>query len=361
MNAPSDSSLPMLNNYRWPAEWETHEATWLAWPVSESTWPGIFEKIPPAYARFVAAIACFEPVRILAGGAGVAEAARPLVETACEAVGAVWPVDLIDIPVNDSWCRDHGPVFLTGRSGTDAAGKSLIIDWDYNAWGGKYPPWDKDALVARRVASLFDIPTIRPELTLEGGAIEGDGRGTVLTTESCLLNPNRNPGSTKSSMESALKRYLQARHVFWIPGHGIAGDDTDGHIDQVARFVDQRRVLVASPYHDDAPEAVDLRANYEAVAASENADGESLIPISLRMPSPKYQQESRLPACYCNYVMVNGGVIVPTFQDPADDVAMALIGDCYPQHKVIGVDALDLVWGLGAFHCMSQQQPKAVE
>ncbi|MEZ6042516.1 MAG: agmatine deiminase family protein [Planctomycetaceae bacterium] len=348
-----------LPNYRWPAEWEEHDATWLAWPVSKETWPGIFERIPAAYAKLVAAIARFEPVKLLAGGDGVLASAAPLVYEACEASGSAFAVEFIDIPVNDSWCRDHGPVFLTGIEGSPEAKNAVIIDWDYNAWGGKYPPWDDDALVARRVAQMLQVPTIRPGLILEGGAIEGNGNGTILTTTSCLLNPNRNPQATQQSMEEALCFYMQARHVVWLPGEGIIGDDTDGHIDQVARFVDERRVLLATPWQEDAPEAEDLRANWFAVANSTNQSGESLLPIPLRMPSPKFQQGSRLPACYCNYALVNGGVIVPTFQDPsADDAALQVLQDCYPDRTVVGVDALDLVWGLGAIHCMSQQQPR---
>lgn len=348
-----------LSDYRWPAEWEPHEATWLAWPVSQATWPGIFERIPPAYAVFVATVARFEPVRLLCGGEGVADQARRLIDAACSSSGSRFDVEYVDIPVNDSWCRDHGPIFLTGRKGTAAVGRSVIVDWDYNAWGGKYPPWDKDQQVAGRVAERLRIPSVRPGLILEGGAIEGDGCGTVLTTDSCLLNPNRNPGMTRERMELVLRKYLQTRHVIWLPGHGILGDDTDGHIDQVARFVDARRVLLAAPYSADAEEAADLRANRDVIAESQNADGQVLVPLELPMPSPKFQDGHRLPACYCNYILVNGGVIVPTFRDSADDAALQVLQNCYPERAIVGVDALDLVWGLGAFHCMSQQQPIA--
>lgn len=352
--------MTSLNNYRWPAEWEPHEATWAAWPVNPKTWPGIFEKIPSAFAEFIAAMARFEPVRILAGGNGVAESARPLIDDACSRHGSRFVPDLVDIPVNDSWCRDHGPIFLNGRPGTEAAGSQVIIDWNYNAWGGKYPPWDKDELTARRIASLLQIRSLRPELILEGGAIEGNGAGTILTTSSCLLNPNRNPQLDQVAMEEVLAKWLQAKTVVWLPGHGIEGDDTDGHIDQVARFVDDRRVLVAAPYHPDAPEADDLRANFDAVAAAKNSDGKSLIPIPLFMPQPKFQEEFRLPACYCNYCLTNDAVIIPTFNDPADEAAMQVLQDCYPTRTIVGVNAIDLVWGLGAFHCMTQQQPKAM-
>lgn len=346
-------------NYRWPAEWEPHEATWVAWPVNPNTWPGLFDRIPAAFAEFVAAMARFEPVRILAGGDGVAESARPLIDAACSRHGSRFVPELFDIPVNDSWCRDHGPLFLNGRPGTPAAGSQIIIDWNYNAWGGKYPPWDLDELTARRISDTLGIPSIRPQMILEGGAIEGNGAGTILTTTSCLLNPNRNAGVTRQSMEDVLATWMQAKNVVWLPGHGIVGDDTDGHIDQVARFVDERRVLVAAPFHPDAPEASDLRANRDAIAAARNSAGESLIAIPLFMPQPKFHENNRLPACYCNYYITNGAVIVPTFGDPADDTALQLLQDCYPDRTIVGVDAIDLVWGLGAFHCMTQQQPRA--
>jgi agmatine deiminase len=348
-----------LSNFRWPAEWEPHAATWAAWPVNPDTWPGIFDRIPRAFAEFVAAMARFDPVRILAGSEGVAESARPLVDAACSRQGSRYIPEFIDIPVNDSWCRDHGPIFLNGKKGTAAEGSQVIVDWDYNAWGGKYPPWNYDELTARRVAALLGITCVRPHLILEGGAIEGNGAGTILTTESCLLNPNRNPGMTRESMEHALETWMRAQNVVWLPGHGIIGDDTDGHIDQVARFVDERRVLVAAPYSPDAPEAADLRANMDAVAAAHNSDGESLLPIPLFMPKPKFQDGHRLPACYCNYCITNDAVIVPTFADPADDAAMKLLQDCFPDRKIVGVDAIDIIWGLGAFHCMTQQQPRA--
>lgn len=349
-----------LAHYRWPAEWEPHEATWVAWPVNPNTWPGIFEKIPPAFAEFVAAMARFEPVRILTGGEGVAEAARPLIDAACSRQGSLFVPELIEIPVNDSWCRDHGPIFLNRRHGTTAESSQVIIDWDYNAWGGKYPPWNDDELTARRIAERLGIPALRPQIILEGGAVEGNGAGTILTTSSCLLNPNRNLNATRESMEGTLSKWLQADNVIWLPGHGIIGDDTDGHIDQVARFVDDYRVLVAAPYHPDAPEAPELRQNRDAVAAARNSTGRSLVPLPLFMPQPKYQEGHRLPACYCNYYITNGAVIIPTFHDPADDIAMQVLQDCYPDRTMIGISAIDLVWGLGAFHCMTQQQPKAL-
>ena len=347
-----------LRDYRWPAEWERHEATWVVWPVNEKTWPGIFDRIPSAFARFVAAVARFEPVHVLVHDEQVTEQAKRQLSEACDQSSSNFPVEFVDIPVNDSWCRDHGPMFLIRKpEAVSSTPGSVIIDWDYNAWGGKYPPWDNDALVAGRVADHLAVPAIRPGIILEGGAIEGNGRGTVLTTESCLLNPNRNPELDQNSMDECLKKHLQVEHVVWLPGHGILGDDTDGHIDQVARFIDSHRVLVATPHDDDAPEANDLRANMAIVAESQNSAGRPLQPIPLKLPTPRFHQEHRLPASYCNYYLVNGGVIVPTFRDVHDENALCVIADCFPNRTVVPVDALDLVWGLGAFHCLTQQQP----
>ena len=347
-----------LNNYRWPAELEAHTATWVGWPVSPETWPGIFEQIPAAYARFVAAMACFECVNILATSA-TQKLAQPLVDAACAEAGSTFAVSFFDIPVNDSWCRDYGPIFLNRCPGVTDGPRQVIIDWNYNSWGGKYPPWDDDAAVERRIADYLQVQTVRPEIILEGGAIEGNGNGILLTTESCLLNPNRNPDLSKEQMEEALRNFLQVDSIAWLPGEGIIGDDTDGHIDQVARFVNEGTVLVAAAWDDDAPEAADLRANLQAVADFRSSSGR-LEAIELRMPEPKFQQGHRLPACYCNFHVVNNGVIVPTFQDAADDVAMQLLQDSFPDRRIVGVNAIELIWGLGAFHCMTQQQPAAI-
>lgn len=346
-----------LRNYRWPAEWEPHDATWVTWPVNAATWPGLFERIPPAFAAFVATIARFEPVHVLVQDVHAADAARRLLDAACERSGAAFRVSLWNIPVNDSWCRDYGPIFLNRRPEVTDGPPQVIIDWDYNAWGGKYPPWDQDAAVAGTIAAQLSVPLVKPGIILEGGAIEGNGAGTLLTTRSCLQNPNRNPQLSPAMTEQMLRDYLQVESIVWLDGGGIVGDDTDGHIDQVARFVDEQRVVVASPWTSDAPEAEELRANFDAVARATNASGESLLPIELRMPSPKFQQEHRLPACFCNFYIANGGIIVPTFGDPADDEALHVLQSEFPAHEVVGVSAIDLVWGLGAFHCMTQQQP----
>jgi agmatine deiminase len=356
-----ESDIPPLTDFRWPAEWEQHVCTWAAWPVNAPTWPGIFDRIPEAFARFIATVAQFEPVRLLAGGEGVRESARPVLNRALDRIGSKYPVELVDIPVNDSWCRDYGPVFLNGRANSSQPGRSVIVDWSYNAWGNKYGPWDLDALAAGAISGKIGIPSVRPGLVLEGGAIEGNGAGTILTTESCLTHPNRNSGATRDSMEQALRWWMQGQHIVWVPGGGIIGDDTDGHIDQSARFVSPASVVVASPHDNDAPEAAALRANSKAIRTSTNASHESLRVIPLPNPEPKFHQQNRLPASYCNYMLANGAVIMPAFRDAADDNAMQILQDCFPDRAVVSVDALDLVWGLGAFHCLTQQQPMASE
>ncbi|MCA9060804.1 MAG: agmatine deiminase family protein, partial [Planctomycetaceae bacterium] len=337
-------------------EWENHSATWLAWPVNPATWPGIFDRIPPAFAKLVATLARFEPVRILAPQ-HVAVSARALVDQECERAASSFEVQFVDIAVNDSWCRDHGPIFLNRRTTSLHQPASVILDWDYNAWGGKYEPFHLDQQTARRIAEFLKVPAIQPGIVLEGGAIDGNGAGTILTTTSCLLNETRNGPVTKAQMESYLHDYLGAQQTVWLPGHGIIGDDTDGHVDQVARFTSRTQVLTAAPWDDDADEAADLRANLDAVVAGVTAEGDQLTAVPVKLPPPKFQQGQRLPASYCNFCFANGAVIVPTFQDPADDEAMSCLQRLFPDRTIAGVDSLDLVWGLGSFHCLSQQQP----
>lgn len=345
-----------LTNHRWPAEWEPHAGTLITWPVSPDTWPEVFPLIPAAFARFIATVARFEPVWVLAAGDQVAESARPLIDRACESAGNRYPVTLLNIPVNDSWCRDYGPTIVMPRP--DAVTSAAVaIDWKYNAWGGKYPPWDHDARVASDVARHFGLSVVSPEIVMEGGAIDGDGAGTLLTTTSCLLNPNRNPELDQNQAEMTLKETLGASTVIWLPGDGLPGDDTDGHIDQLARFVEPGRVVVAEAWNEDAPEAAHLRANRDAIESARDADGRTLTTIPLRIPSPAVRNGQRQPMSYCNFYLVNGAVLVPTFEDAADNDALQTLQSCFPQRRIVQLDSTDLVAGLGSLHCLSQQIP----
>ncbi|MBM4000208.1 MAG: agmatine deiminase family protein [Planctomycetes bacterium] len=338
---------PARTGYRWPAEWEPHAATWLAWPHNPNTWPGTFDRIPPIFARLVRRFAQFEPVRLLAAEGPIAHAARRL-------VGPISGVEWYDIPTNDAWCRDHGPMFLKGDPGH--AVPAALVDWGYNAWGGKYPPFDDDDRVPSRIAERLGTRVFRPEMVLEGGAVDGNGNGTVLTTRSCLLHPGRNPAMTESEIEERLRAFACARHVVWLSGGDFAGDDTDGHVDQLARFVGERTIVVASCGKDDENHATLARLAAE-LRAARDANGRVFDIVPLPIPQPRFHDGRRLPAGYCNFAIVNGGVLVPEFDDRADARAAGILADLFPDRRVIGFPCLDLVWGLGALHCLSQQQP----
>lgn len=340
---------PARLGYRWPAEWEPHEATWVAWPHRRGTWPGAFEPIPGAFSRFVRTLARFEPVHVLAGDG-------PTYATAVQLVGEVPRVTLHRVPTDDAWCRDYGPTFLTAPREQPPA----LIDWLYNSWGGKYPPYDHDDAAPRRIAEILDYECFAAPLVLEGGAIDGDGRGTLLTTSRCLLNPNRNPGLTRDDLERTLADYLGIRQVVWLEGGELAGDDTDGHVDQLARFVDERTIVVATESDPHDVNYAPLRRNLELLEklAPRQSPAWQIVPLPL--PSPKYQgddPDSRLPASYCNFCFVNGGLVVPTFDDLRDEPTLELFQRLVPDRQVVGVPSLELVWGLGSLHCLSQQQP----
>ena len=274
MLQPSPNT-PAALGYRFPAEWEPHAGTWLAWPHKQATWPDKFEPIPAVWQELIRTLAQFEPVNVLAGGDAVMAEARAM-------VGDVRNVRLHDIATDDVWARDHGPMFLTGPGLPPA-----LVDWEYNAWGGKYPPFDNDNAVPRHVAELTGRRRFVPGIILEGGAIDTDGQGTILTTEQCLLNPNRNPSLDRAAVEQYLADFCAARKVLWL-GEGIAGDDTDGHIDELARFV-QPGVVVAAIEHDPADENHrPLAENLARLKHVTDARGRTLEVVTLAMPQPMY-------------------------------------------------------------------------
>ncbi len=337
-------TTPRALGYRWPAEWERHAATWVSWPRNPDTWPGNFEVIPGRFAELVRTIAQFEPVHILAGGDHVMADAR-------KHVGDHPNVRLFDIETNDAWCRDHGPMFLVGTE--DAA----LVDWEYNAWGGKYPPFDKDNAVPSRIAALLNRRRFAPGIILEGGSVEGNGCGTILTTESCLLNSNRNAGVSRAEMERYLADFLGATNILWLQRGELAGDDTDGHIDQLARFVTPQTIVAA--WEEDPADInhLPLRENFEQLSNMVDQDGNKFQVVRLPLPKPKFYDGHRLPACYCNFYLANDSIIVPQFDDPADANAINILQGVCPERTVLGVPSLDLVWGLGSFHCLTQQEP----
>ncbi len=338
-------STPKALGYRWPAEWEPHAATWLAWPHKPETWPGKFEPIPAVWQALVKTLAEFEPVHLCAGGEAVMAQAREL-------VGDVPNVTLHDIRTNDVWARDHGPMFLSGPTGLEPA----LVDWEYNAWGGKYPPFDLDNAVPAQVARLTKRRVFSPGIVMEGGAIEGNGAGTILTTEPCLLNPNRNPALSREEIERYLIDYACASKILWIAG-SVEGDDTDSHIDELARFVGPTTVVCALENDPRDANYAPLQENYRRLQMLCDAEGRPLEVVPIPMPRPLYYDDQRLPACYMNFYIANGVVIVPAFNDPADAVAIETLAQLFPGRQIRGMEAVDLVWGLGAFHCITQQQP----
>jgi agmatine deiminase len=345
---------PRTAGYRWPAEWERHAATWLAWPHNRQTWPGKFEVIPQRFAQFVRAVAKFEPVRLLASEGKVAGCASRW-------LGDMNDVEIFDIQTDDAWIRDYGPSFL--RRDQDSA--IAVVDWSYNAWGGKYPPFDRDNAAPQRIAAALAEHRIDRQmlsqcfagpLTLEGGAVDANGIGDILSTQSCLLSESRNPGRSSAQLEDVLQEFLSAEKVHWLPNSTMAGDDTDGHVDQLARFVSESAVVVAVANSDDEQHRA-LEDNCHFLRESQNRSGKPLEVIPLPLPRPLFHDGQRLPASYCNFYVLNDAVIVPAFGDgPADQRAASVLKDHFPSREVISLDAIDLASGLGAFHCLSQPQ-----
>jgi agmatine deiminase len=341
------SQTPAVLGYRMPAEWEPHTATWLSWPRREGiSFPDSFDRVMPALRAMVEALVESEQVCInICNGAHEAEAREVLRGLAMERISFHL------VPTNEPWCRDHGPIFLT----REIDPKFAVVDWDYNAWGNKYPPFDLDEVAPTRVAKILDVPVFYPGMILEGGAIDVNGAGALLTTESCLLNKNRNPNLSREEIEQRLRDYLGVRDILWL-GDGIAGDDTDGHIDDLARFVSELAVVTVVEENRDDENYEPLQKNLARLQAMK-IGGRALDIITLPMPKKIMREGLRLPATYANFYIANTCVLAPTFADPADEVALSVLRECFPNRRVIGIDCRELIWGLGAFHCLTQQQP----
>ena len=260
-----------------------------------------------------------------------------------------------EIPTNEPWCRDHGPIFLT----RDVDPKLAIVDWDYNAWGNKYPPFDLDEVVPTRIAEILKVPVFYPRMILEGGSIDVNGAGALLTSESCLLNKNRNPDLSRNEIEKRLRDFLGVREILWL-GDGIEGDDTDGHIDDLARFVSETKVVTVVEENSDDANFKPLHENLARLRemnASRTGTGRKIDIVILPMPKKIVREDQRMPASYTNFYIANKVVLVPTFADPADEIALSTLRKCFPRRRVVGIDCRELIWGLGTFHCLTQQQP----
>jgi agmatine deiminase len=337
-----------------PAEWEPHAATWLAWPHEASDWPGKLAAIPWVYAEIVRHLHRREHVHILVNdGAKEAAARRALAKAGVDFARVTlhpWPTDRV-------WTRDSGPTFLLGPDG-----RRGLLDWRFNAWA-KYPNWQNDDDVPARVAEVTGLPIWQPtchrrRVVLEGGSIEVNGQGLLLTTEECLLSEIqcRNPGMTRADYERTFADYLGVKKVLWL-NRGIAGDDTHGHIDDLARFVGPRRIVTVVESDPSEENYAPLQQNLERLHGMTDTDGSKLDVVVLPMPAPVRFHGQRLPASYANFYIANGLVLVPTFNDLNDRKALGILADLFPDRDVVGIHAVDLVYGLGTLHCMTQQEP----
>ncbi len=346
----SNLQTPKELGYYFPAEFAQHEATWLSWPHKEASWPGKIEAIYPYYAQFIKILSQSEKVRINVADEAMKAFALIYIEQA--------GVDLNQVefyfqPTNDAWCRDHGPAFLINPN---AAQKKVIVDWGYNAWGGKYPPFDLDDVIPTLIGKQFDIPVYHPGIVMEGGSVEFNGAGTLLTSTACLLNPNRNPHLNQYQIEQYLRNYYGVEQILWVD-EGVVGDDTDGHIDDTVRFVNEDTVLTVIEENSNDENYPLLQHNLKQLKQMRLLNGKQFNIVELPMPDAVIWEDQRLPASYANFYISNKHVIVPTFRCAKDDVALSIIQSCFKDREVIGIDSTEIIWGLGSFHCLSQQEP----
>ena len=363
-SAPSPT--PRALGFRHPAEWEPHEATWLGWPHNRSDWPGKFTPIPWVYGEIARHIAPGETVRILVTDRAHESSARRILKR----VG-VEPkrAEFLRFRTDRGWMRDTGPMFLKRDGSADRAGTSLgetaIAGFRFNAWA-KYDNWKRDAkipgLAAKRLEKRIFIPEFGGRhVVLEGGSVDLNGRGTLLTTEECLLDPAtqvRNPGMSRSDIEHVLHDYLGASNVIWL-GKGIAGDDTHGHVDDLCRFVNRTTAVLCEERNPKDANYAALNENRERMEGMRLEDGSKIQVVPLPMPAPVVFDGQRLPASYANFYVANAGVLVPTFNDPNDRIALGILAELITDRPVVGIHAVDLVWGLGTLHCLTHEQPQA--
>ncbi|MCZ8146015.1 agmatine/peptidylarginine deiminase [Flavobacterium sp.] len=355
-------ATPQALGYYFPAEFAPQEALWLSWPHKEESWPGKIHTIFDPYAEFILQVASHQRVCINVADAAMQAFAEQKIKTSAYAqtisdFANRWTrISFYHHPTNDAWCRDHGPAFLLHKS----EAKKAIVDWGYNAWGGKYPPFDLDDVIPTKIGEKLGLPVFNPGIVMEGGSVEFNGRGTLMTTTACLLNENRNPHLNQAQIEEYLHNFYGVDHILWL-GDGIIGDDTDGHIDDITRFVNEDTVLtVVEENKNDANYEI-LQENLKLLHQMRLENGKQLNVVELPMPKPVIYEDQILPASYANFYISNETVIVPTFQDlKNDDRALDTIQQCFPTRRVVGINSVDLIWGLGSFHCLSQQEPSII-
>lgn len=343
------TATPRELGYHFPAEWERHAATWLSYPHNEASWPGKINTIFTAYHQFVKELARGELVNINVNDSIMLGRVRgSLADTGTDMANVRFHL----IPTNDAWCRDHGPAFILNR---DAEKPKAIVNWKYNGWGGKYPS-ELDTTVPARIGEVMGLPVFYPGIVMEGGSVDFNGKGTLLTTTSCLLHPNRNPGLNQQQIEEFLMDYYGVEQVLWL-GDGIAGDDTDGHIDDLTRFVSEDTVVTAVEHNKADANYRPLQQNLKKLGRFRLLNGKQLNIVELPMPRSMYYDGQRLPVSYANFYIANAGVIVPKYRCKEDDTAISILQECFKDRPVIGIDSVEIIWGLGSWHCLSQQEP----
>lgn len=343
-------ATPKQLGYYFPAEFDKHTATWLSWPHKEASWPGKIRSIYPYYCRFVKELALGEKVCINVNDEAMRDFAIKCLTDAGVNMGQV---RFFFHPTNDAWCRDHGPAFLVNPA---AGPKKIIVDWNYNAWGNKYPPFDLDDVIPTLVGKALNIPVYYPGIIMEGGSVDFNGKGTLITSACCLLNKNRNQHLSRGQIESYLMDYYGVEQVLWVK-EGIVGDDTDGHIDDTVRFVNEDTVITVIEEDSQNENYELLKENLSDLKKMRLLNGKQLNILELPMPDAVIYRDQHLPASYANFYIANESVIVPTFRCDKDEKALQIIAGCFPGKKVTGIDSTEIIWGLGSFHCLSQQEP----
>jgi len=345
------AATPRSLGYAMPAEWEVHEATWISWPHRDGqSFPDSYGRVVPTLVKMAVALAESEILRINISSSEQEDEVRGLLSKAA-------PMDRVEFhhnPTNEPWCRDHGPIFVKRHGVSSLA----VNDFGYNAWGGKYPPFEADDVVPTRIARYLGLPLFEPGFILEGGSVDPNGAGALLTTESCLLNPNRNPSLSRQQIEQGLRDYLGVDQILWL-GDGIEGDDTDGHVDDITRFVSRDTVVTVVEPHQGDPNHLPLRENLERLREMKLHDGTPLRVIEMPMP-PRIDREGlRLPASHANFYIANESVLMPAFGGDSDVESVEILAELFPSRMIRPIDCRELIWGLGAFHCLTQQQPVA--
>lgn len=334
---------PAMDGFRMPAEWQPHACCWMAWPCRPGLWGSDFEAACRAYARVARTIAEFEPVRVLTPPAFVAMATLQLARKA----------EVVPFEIDDSWARDSGPCFVN-----DADGRLAGVAWHFNGWGNRYHPHERDAALAGALLADLGLPCYKAPMVLEGGAIHVDGQGTVLVSEPSVLNVNRNPTLDRRQIEERLVLYLGVRKIVWL-SHGLVDDETDGHVDNVARFVAPATAMCAVASDPDDPNREPLSENRRRLAEARDAQGLALEVVELPLPAPRRGPKGLLPLSYLNFYIANGAVVMPAFDDPMDEPAREIVAASFPGRQVAQLPALDIVRGGGGIHCITLQQPRA--